>query len=299
MNHEFSDLKILCENKIFPCHKNILCSQSEVFKTMLSNTNMVEASSGEIKIVDFSAHVMESLLYFLYFDVENLMANKDKITIDLLLAADKYNIPDLVAICVNHLKANLSKDNVIEIMTKSYKINQNDLFEESQEFVRHCKKNGKVMEMKALDEMKETYPNLAFEMLTKAMFQTNETDEDLPKKQFVFDDPYDETTVLKTIFVTGFNNEVMKKDLKPFFAQFKNPVFFEKRLFRVDASSPWQFTGDVLLAFDTRENAKKFLDFVSNHGLFYKNSEVLQVKWLVEYYREKGLFKQELAKLPQ
>ena len=42
---EFSDVKLLCEDKIFPCHRNILGSQSEVFKTMLSNTNMFEASS--------------------------------------------------------------------------------------------------------------------------------------------------------------------------------------------------------------------------------------------------------------
>ena len=74
---------------IFPCHKVILCTQSEVFKTMLSNnTNMVEASSGEIKIVEYSANVMESLLYFLLFDEKNLMAIKNKITVDLVLAAD-------------------------------------------------------------------------------------------------------------------------------------------------------------------------------------------------------------------
>ena len=65
LQDEFSDVKILCEDKIFPCHKVILCTQSEVFKTMLSNnTNMVEASSGEIKIADISANVIESLLYF-------------------------------------------------------------------------------------------------------------------------------------------------------------------------------------------------------------------------------------------
>ena len=56
----------------------------------------------------------------------------------MLLAADYYNIPepDLIAICVNHLKANLSEGNVVEIMTKYYLINQKDLFEEDQNFVR-------------------------------------------------------------------------------------------------------------------------------------------------------------------
>ena len=174
LKDEFSDVKILCEDKIFPCHKNILGSQSEVFKSMLSNTDMVEASSREIKIADISAKVMETLLHYLYFDQEDLMANKNKITIGLLLAADKYNIPDLTAICVNYLKENVSKDNVVDIMKKSYMINQHDLFDVARKFVQNCKNNGEVVEMGAFDEMKKIHPNLALEMLTEALFQTHE-----------------------------------------------------------------------------------------------------------------------------
>ena len=66
LKSDFSDIKILCEDKIFYCHKVILSSQSEVFKSMLTNVDMVEASSGEIKIVDIAASVMETLLYYLY-----------------------------------------------------------------------------------------------------------------------------------------------------------------------------------------------------------------------------------------
>lgn len=298
LQDEFSDVKILCEGKIFPCHKIILCSQSEVFKSMLSNTNMVEASSGEIKIVEYSANVMESLLYFLYFDEENLMAQENKITIDLLVAADYYNIADLIAICVNHLKGNLSEGNVVEIMTKSYKINQKDLFEEAQNFVRHCKNNGKVLAMNALDEMKEINPDLAFEMLTKVVFQTREIEGgESNKEQFVFNDNYDETTVLRTLYVSGFNKKAMRKDLNPFFEQFKNLTSYCKRSFRVDVNDSWQFTGSVFLVFDKRENARKFLDFVSNARLIYNDSDALRVKWQEEFYIKEGLFKQEMASL--
>ena len=70
LKDDFSDVKIICNGKTFPCHKVILSIQSEVFKSMLSNGcgSMIEASTGEIKIKDISADVMESLLYFLYFD---------------------------------------------------------------------------------------------------------------------------------------------------------------------------------------------------------------------------------------
>ena len=74
LKDDFSDVKIICNGKTFPCHKVILSNQSEVFKSMLSNGcgSMIEASTGEIKIKDISADVMESLLCFLYFDHENL-----------------------------------------------------------------------------------------------------------------------------------------------------------------------------------------------------------------------------------
>ena len=58
---------------------------------------------------------------------------------DLLLAADKYNIPDLVKICMNHLKTNLTEVNAVDIMSKSYMINQKDLFDAARKFVQFCK----------------------------------------------------------------------------------------------------------------------------------------------------------------
>ena len=83
LKDDFSDVKIICNGKTFPCHKVILSNQSEVFKSMLSNGcgSMIEASTGEIKIKDISADAMESLLYFLYFDDhENLKGIFFKIT---------------------------------------------------------------------------------------------------------------------------------------------------------------------------------------------------------------------------
>ena len=38
LNHEFSDVKITCESKVFDCHKVILSCQSDVFKGMLNET---------------------------------------------------------------------------------------------------------------------------------------------------------------------------------------------------------------------------------------------------------------------
>ena len=164
LNDELSDVKILCEDKVFYCHKVIL-SQNEVFKSMLVDNKMLEKSSGEVKITDVPATALESLLYFFYHDD----FPKNKITIDLLSAAHKYIAVELIEICLNHLKANLTEQNAVEVMIKSYLINKN-LFDIAREFVQDCLNDGKPVEIGALEELKEINLPLAWEILSKAFF---------------------------------------------------------------------------------------------------------------------------------
>ena len=161
LNAELSDVKILCEDKVFYCHKVIL-SQNEVFKSMLVDNKMLEKSSGEVKITDVPATALESLIYFFYHDD----FPKNKITIDLLSAAHKYIAVELIEICLNHLKANLTEQNAVEVMIKSYLINKN-LFDIAREFVQDCQNDGRIVEIGALEELKEVNPTLALDVLSK------------------------------------------------------------------------------------------------------------------------------------
>ena len=52
------------------------------------NIDMVESKNGQVKIKDFSADVIETLLAFIY----QVPVDDEKLTTDVLLAADKYNI---------------------------------------------------------------------------------------------------------------------------------------------------------------------------------------------------------------
>ena len=67
MDKKFCDVKIFCEDKIFESHKLVLCLQSEFFKGMLADNNMVESKSREIKVTE-TLDTFEALLYFLYND---------------------------------------------------------------------------------------------------------------------------------------------------------------------------------------------------------------------------------------
>ena len=128
---ELSDVKIHCDGKVFNCHKLILSGQSEVFKKMLDVENkFVEATSGEIKITDtlpkITATAMENLIFFMYHENENL--DEAKITGDLLVAANKYDVSDLVNYCVKFLGDNLSEKNVAGVMTSAFLTDQEELF---------------------------------------------------------------------------------------------------------------------------------------------------------------------------
>ena len=165
---EFSDVKVHCDGKVFNCHKIILSGQSEVFKNMLVENDFIESASGEIKITDISATTMENLLFFIYH--EDL--DGTKITGDLLVAANKYDISDLVNYCVEFLGDNLSENNAVDVMTSAFLTDQEELFESAYKFIFFKLRNdNQMVETEAWKKLQEEKPVLALKMLNKAVFR--------------------------------------------------------------------------------------------------------------------------------
>ena len=133
---------------------------------MLFNNDMVEATSGEIKIVDTPAHVIIRLLFYIYHE----FLEPTMITHDLLIAADKYDIPDLVKICINFMKENLNDHNVVKIMTSAYLTNQKELFRMACKFVFKRGADDQFVQIEAWKEFKKKDHMLATKMLEEAMF---------------------------------------------------------------------------------------------------------------------------------
>ena len=177
---ELSDVKIFCEGKIFNCHKLILSGQSKVFKTMLFNNDMVEATSGEINIVDTSANVMLRVLFYIYHEYldptmfyifhHDELLEPEMIAHDVLVAAEKYDIPDLVNMCVDFMAGSMNDTNVVNIMTSSFLTNKKELFKMACKFVFKRSGDGQRVEIDAWKEFKEKDPVLANKMLEEAMF---------------------------------------------------------------------------------------------------------------------------------
>ena len=150
------DLKIICNEKTFECHKNVLCCQSDVFETMFLNMNMAEAKSGVVKIDDFKAEVIDTLLYFLYH--EEVKYTK-MINTELLSAAEKYNIPELLEVCTKYLKQNLSFENALDVLVAAHLTNQKTLFDAASDFT--YKNRDKVVKTTAWEEFQRTNLTIA------------------------------------------------------------------------------------------------------------------------------------------
>ena len=163
---KFCDFKIICNGKTFECHKIVLSCQSDVFDTMFANMNMAEAKSGEVEVNDIKAEVMETMLYFLY---NQEIKDTKLITGQLLLAADKYNIANLVKLCCQQLKIKLSIENALAILLCADLTNQQDLINAASEFMR--KNAGKLVKTSFWIQKEKTNPKLINDLFSKAFLK--------------------------------------------------------------------------------------------------------------------------------
>eukprot|EP01089_Gocevia_fonbrunei_P022363 TRINITY_DN9025_c0_g1_i1.p1 TRINITY_DN9025_c0_g1~~TRINITY_DN9025_c0_g1_i1.p1 ORF type:complete len:441 (+),score=51.03 TRINITY_DN9025_c0_g1_i1:90-1412(+) len=107
-----SDVKLVAsDGKEIHAHRIILATRSEAFQALLFG-GMRESKEEEIKFPDLSYEVLSILVEFLYTD--NAEINGD-IVVNVFMAADRYQLKRLRALCENYILQNISLDNVCTI----------------------------------------------------------------------------------------------------------------------------------------------------------------------------------------
>jgi hypothetical protein len=88
---QFNDVTIICglDEEKFACHKAILAVRSNVFSAMFNMVESSENQTGVVKVNDINGKTMKSLLKYIYQD----RVEEEDVDVDLLLAADKYDLP--------------------------------------------------------------------------------------------------------------------------------------------------------------------------------------------------------------
>jgi speckle-type POZ protein len=114
-----SDVVLLAEGKEHQAHRAILKARSPVLHAMLE-ADMSEKASGRINIQDMDSVTVALLLHFLYTaDLPPQVGDQPgapEMLGRLMKAADKYEVPNLVELCVAWMKRELTIGNLLKIL---------------------------------------------------------------------------------------------------------------------------------------------------------------------------------------
>jgi hypothetical protein len=126
-----TDFNIVCDGETFRCHKAILAARSEVFYSMFQMSGITENKSGEVKVVDIDAKTMKSLLMYMY---QNHFPGAEA-DMNLLYAADKYNLVELVSHCQESIMKNISDETVLDIAVSSRLLASQEVYKAAKKFI--------------------------------------------------------------------------------------------------------------------------------------------------------------------
>lgn len=106
LDGDYADIVFKVRKHSLKAHKVIVAYRSKYFKAMFDNDSS-EAQTGIIKITDFKFGVIRGLFEFIYKGVIDL--TNVRFALSLRLAADKYEVLDLVKICEDYIVAKVDK----------------------------------------------------------------------------------------------------------------------------------------------------------------------------------------------
>jgi hypothetical protein len=140
---ELSDVEIICDGQTFQCHKLILAMKSDVFKAMLYTNKCTDSLTGTVQVDDINAKTMKTLINYMY---QNKVTLEEVTDLDVLNAAKKYNVVDLIAKCEKYIVLNLSMKNVLDVLAVGKSLPTLKIFEKAMEFFRQNAGRKNVLE---------------------------------------------------------------------------------------------------------------------------------------------------------
>lgn len=112
-----ADITFMVQGERIKAHKGVLSARCDYFQKMFK-TDTQECLSNEVKVPDFKPNVFRAMLQFLYSDT--LPKDFAEVSLDLLVAADKYGVKKLKQKCESD--APLDVSNVVDALNMAEKI---------------------------------------------------------------------------------------------------------------------------------------------------------------------------------
>ncbi|XP_014204009.1 protein maternal effect lethal 26-like [Copidosoma floridanum] len=155
---ELTDVTLVVNGKDLYAHKVILAARSPVFLAMFKN-NSIEKLQNRVEITDSNVDVIDEMLYFMYTGKTH---EDETLVRGLLIAADKYDIPELKDICVQCLFDNINVTNALEILILADRHSCPELKKKTCEFIVMYKDN--IINSAEYTELKNSHPNLMIDL---------------------------------------------------------------------------------------------------------------------------------------
>ncbi|KAK0161325.1 hypothetical protein PV327_009806 [Microctonus hyperodae] len=130
-NH--TDFTFIIEDERIKVHRAILMARSPVFQAMFTYQTK-EQTDNEIIIDDINSKIFNAMLQYIYID---RVINQDNLTLDMLYAADKYQLDKLKQMCEMSLAKIITIDNAIEILIAADLHNSKQLIITARQYVNN------------------------------------------------------------------------------------------------------------------------------------------------------------------
>ena len=117
---EMSDVQIKCEDQTFDAHQLILSTRSPVFRRMFQ-AEMKEKKCGQVDIEDLKPEVVSEMMKFIYSwkcESINDIKTSDQDIIDLIEAAEKYQLELLKHLCEDALCTRIKVESSLKVNPK-------------------------------------------------------------------------------------------------------------------------------------------------------------------------------------
>jgi speckle-type POZ protein len=121
---------------------------------------MKEAQDGVIKITDFDHEVLTEMIRYMYSDQ---VPKLKEMAVGLMLAAHKYDLPGLVEICKDYLRAHISIENLMDVLIYANELEIEDLEKAAIEFM--IRKNDEVFESDEWKEFEQNNSRIAWKIM--------------------------------------------------------------------------------------------------------------------------------------
>lgn len=157
----FKDVKFVVGDESFLAHKFVIAARSDVFYAMLIHDTK-ERKDGVIEIQDVGMPALKSFVKYLYTDqVDNIEEEVE----ELLMLADKYNVPSLQDKCQEYMYLNntINESNAISYLIKAHKYNSKLLKKLALISTRYY--ISKILQTDDLDQL-DPYPSLMKDLIS-------------------------------------------------------------------------------------------------------------------------------------